>query len=121
MTRTLGKMTTLALAFCGYTSVVAGCNGRGGAYAPSQESRDTTGTLSVGLQLAGGSSINSASYTITGPNGFTRTGAIDVSASTKLTAVIGGLPAGTGYQISIAATTTNGATTCGGSAQFNVL
>ena len=35
--------------------------------------------------------------------------------------MIGGLPAGAGYSISIAATTTDGTTTCSGSASFAVI
>jgi hypothetical protein len=120
MTRTVGKMTTLALALCGYTSFT-GCSGRDHANAPALESQDGTGTLSFDLQLAGGQTINSASYSISGPAGFTKTGTIDLSASTKLTATIGGLPAGTGYQITLSATTTDGSLSCGGSATFAVM
>ena len=94
---------------------------RDGANQPSIESRESTGAVNFALQLPDGRSVQSASYTITGPNGFTKTGTIDLSASTKLTATIGGLPAGTGYQITISATTTDGSTSCGGSATFDVL
>jgi len=120
MKRTAWKMTTLALAFCGYTSF-AGCGAGQTSNAPSVESHDGTGSISLALQVAGGSSINSASYSITGPNGFTKTGVIDVSSSSKLTAVLSGLPAGAGFQITISAASTDGALTCGGSASFAVM
>jgi hypothetical protein len=120
MNRTGWKMTTMALAFCGYTSL-GGCSGRPGTNASSIESRDSTGTVTLALQVAGGGTVQSASYTITGPKGFTKTGTVNLSTSSMLTATIGGLPAGTGYQITISAITTDGSTSCGGSATFAVM
>ncbi len=119
MARRVMKMRTLALAFCGYTSLT-GCSGVPGTTAPESNS-ESTGTVGLALQLAGGQTINSATYTIVGPNGFSKTGALDLSAATKLSATIGGLPAGTGYSITLNATTVDGSTTCAGSASFNVV
>jgi hypothetical protein len=119
MNRTVLKMTTLALAFCGYASLsVMGCNGRPGP--TTMEGSDSTGTIVFELRLPDGRQINSARFTITGPNGFTKSGTINVSQSNTLTATIGGLPAGMGFQISITAMTTDGSITCGGSATFAV-
>jgi hypothetical protein len=112
----LNKMTMLALGIGGVGSIL-GCNDSGGAL----ESDDSTGEVGIALQLPSGTIIQSASYSITGPLGFARTGLIDVSASTKLTALIGGIPAGKGYQVSLKATTTDGNTSCSGSASFDVL
>ena len=117
MARRVLKMRTLALAFCGYTSLTA-CSGVQGTPAP--ESNESSGTADFALQLAGGQTVNSASYTIVGPNGFTKAGTIDLSSATKLSATIGGLPAGSGYSINLTANTTDGSLTCGGSASFNV-
>src|SRR5262249_50472703 len=72
-------------------------------------------------QLPGGATLKTVSYTITGPKGFVKTGSVDVSASTKLTALISGIPAGAGYLITLNATTTDGTTACAGSASFDVL
>jgi hypothetical protein len=119
MRRTGWKMTTLALAFCGYTALT-GCSSRQGANLPVAESSEADGTVSVALQLVDGRVIQTASYSITGPAGFTKSGTIDVSQSTTLTATIGGLPAGTGFQITISANTTDGSASCGGSATFAV-
>jgi hypothetical protein len=118
--KTGSSMTRLALAFGGFAAI-AGCNVGTGANAPSVTSQDATGQVSLALQLAGGATIQSASYTITGPNAFSRTGSIDLSSSSTLTATIGGLPAGTGYQISLSATTSDGKGTCLGSASFDVI
>jgi hypothetical protein len=119
MIRPFGKMTMLAVALCGYTAM-AGCNGGGRAGSRSHE-RETTGAVSLSLQLADGRSINTAGYTITGPNGYAKTGTIDVSSSTKLTATIVGIPAGAGYKINITASTADGTVSCAGSATFDVM
>jgi phospholipase C len=74
---------------------------------------------SVGIIIVASESISSFSYTITGPGGSTRTGTFDVSKSSTLSALIGGLPAGTGYTISVTGTSSAG-TTCSGSAPFSV-
>jgi hypothetical protein len=118
MARTIFKMRTLALAFCGYTCLT-GCGTSPGSH--SQESSEASGTIGLALQLASGATINSATYTIVGPNGFSKTGNIELSAATKLSTTIGGIPAGNGFTITLSATTTDGSTSCGGSASFNVV
>ena len=64
--------------------------------------------------------INTVSYAITGPTASRSRGGINVTNSATLSAVIGGLPAGNGYTITLTATGTDGTTNCGGSAMFNV-
>src|SRR5205814_5787353 len=76
------------------------------------------GSVDVAL-VVGGVTLNSVSYTINGPNSFTTSGTINVASSATLTAVIGGIPAGNGYTITMSATGIDG-TSCGGSATFNV-
>src|SRR5205085_12285392 len=106
---------------CGVTSL-AGCGSQSdGPSSRSPESQESVGSVGLELQVAAGATINSASYTITGPNGFSKTGTIDVSATTKLTATIGGLPAGAGYSITLSATSTDGSTGCTGSGAFTVV
>jgi hypothetical protein len=118
--RTVDKMMMLALGVCGLTSV-AGCSSQSdGPEAPPPATQESTGTANFELQLADGRSILSATYTITGPNGFFKTGSINLTSSTKLTAIIGGLPAGAGYQIALSASTSDGSASCAGSASFAV-
>jgi len=76
---------------------------------------------SVGLSLqASGVSLNSVSYTIVG-SGFSKSGTLDVSNSTLISAVIGGIPAGNGYSITLNASDAGSSgTTCTGSASFSV-
>src|SRR6185369_12950769 len=93
------SMTLAAIALLGGASAawVGGC-----AVDPSEPAAvDQTGSVGLQLQLAFGMTLNTVSYTITGPAGFTRAGTVDVSNSSTLSVVIGGIPFGTGYQISL--------------------
>jgi len=114
------KLSILALGFCGITAIVGCGDQNSGTSAPASANEESSGEINLALQLANGSTLNSATYTIVGPNNFTKSGSIDLTAATKLSATIGGLPAGTGYTITINATTTDASATCGGSATFNV-
>ena len=79
----------------------------------------STGSVDIAL-VQGGVTINTVSYQITGPNSYSKTGTFDVSNSTTLSGIIGGIPAGNGFTINLSATGADGRTTCGGSATFNV-
>jgi 5'-nucleotidase len=108
--------STLALAL---SFAATGCGNE--APAPhSERAAETAGDISLGLQLAPGATLASVSYTITGPAAFTKSGAIDVSKSNKIAANIAGLPAGSGYSITLSATSVEGGTACSGSAGFSV-
>jgi hypothetical protein len=77
---------------------------------------------SVALVVGGtpGFTINSFSYSLTGPT--TRMGAIDVTNSATVSTLIGGITAGSGYSISLTGTSTDGSATCSGSsAPFTVV
>jgi type IV pilus assembly protein PilA len=87
---------------------------------PNAANDDGRGFVSASLDLAPGISVLTASYTIMGPGGFLKTGTIDLSNSSTLTFVVGGLPAGPGYAISVNATSADGGTTCGGAGTFDV-
>ncbi|HEY7370785.1 MAG TPA: hypothetical protein VIF57_01310 [Polyangia bacterium] len=104
----------MALALSSSTFII-GC----GRNTTPIENRDSTGTVAFDLRLPDGRQVNSASYTITGPNGFNKTGTINVSNSNTLSATIGGLPAGS-LQITITAMTVDGSLSCGGSQTFTV-
>ena len=82
----LEKMTMLALGTCGVVSITA-CGDNGASQ--SMESPAQTGEIGLSLELPNGTLILSASYTITGPMGFVKTGTIDASASTTLSVQIG--------------------------------
>jgi hypothetical protein len=86
-----------------------------------EELADETGG-SVGLQLRlGDVTLASVSYVITG-NGFVKNGTIDVSKSRTISSTIGGIPAGTGYSLTLSATdATDSRILCNASASFNVV
>jgi len=75
---------------------------------------------SLDLTLSSGATLTSVNYTIIGPASYSKTGALDVSNSTTISGLIGGIPAGTGYAITLSASTADASLTCGGSATFNV-
>lgn len=88
---------------------------------PTQPATGDTGTVGVALQVAPGITIDSVSYGLTGPNGFSQSGTIDVTMSPTVSALLGGIPAGSGYGITLNGVSTDGSTTCSGaSALFAV-
>ena len=100
-------------------AVPLGCGSHEGATAGVGQD-GATGDLGLAFSLAPGQTINSVAYTIIGPNGFTKSGLIDVSTSPSIAATIAALPVGTGFAITLSATTADGATTCAGSASFAI-
>ncbi|HLK91496.1 MAG TPA: metallophosphoesterase [Polyangia bacterium] len=80
----------------------------------------TAGAGSVALVLSGGAGVvNAFSYSITGPNSYS--GSINVANSATVSALIGGIAAGSGYALSITGASTDGKTSCAGaSASFSV-
>lgn len=127
--RSLDSLTFVVVA--GALAALCGCSSRMGQddHSPSgvgtsDPGRSTadTGTVGVALQVASGININSVSYTLTGPNSFTQSGTIDVSMSSTVSALLGGIPAGGGYAITLSGVSTDGSTTCSGeSAPFSIL
>jgi hypothetical protein len=117
----LSRVSILALTGVGACAGVLGCSSNDSANTTTTNPSDgQAGEIGLSLNVGGGVIINSASYTIVGPNGFSKTGSIDLSAATAFSATIGGIPAGNGYSISLSATAADGTTTCAGSATFNV-
>jgi hypothetical protein len=86
----------------------------------SSHDGESSDSVQMDLDIAPGVKINGASYAITGPGGFSRSGTVNVSQSTKLSVIVGGLPTGSGFTITITATSVDGGTTCAGSATFDV-
>jgi len=79
------------------------------------------GSVGLSLTTTGGTTITAASYVITGPQGFAKSGTINVAQSSVLSATVGGLPVGSGYSITLTATSTDAQTNCAGSATFDVV
>jgi hypothetical protein len=111
----LNMRVALTLLIFAASAAGAGCTGK-----PQPSSGSTEGSVGLALTLAPGITILSASYSISNPNGFSTTGTVDVSNSNTLSFVVGALPAGTGYSIEVDATSSDGGTTCMGTASFAV-
>jgi arylsulfatase A-like enzyme len=112
----LGKIPLVCLMALGVSASLHGCAseplGNGGV--------EDTGSLGLNLQAAPGVTLNAVTYSITG-NGFTKSGTIDVSGSSTISGTIGGIPAGSGYTITLTATSAEGSASFTGSAKFNVV
>ena len=126
--------SVLLAAVAGSTSLAmteVGCSSRtgspetaggSGASLPSAAATDNTGSVGLQLQLPGGVGVNTASWTITGPNGAStvvQSGSVNVQNSQSISFLVGGIPAASGYTITLNATATDGVTTCVGSGTFS--
>lgn len=79
-----------------------------------------SGSIGVALQIAPGIVLDSVSYQLTGPGSYLRTGTVNVAGSTVVATTIGGIPVGTGYAITLTATSKDGGTHCMGAGTFAV-
>ena len=120
------KATLIAVASLLSSAGVMGCSTSKLDSAKSQEERQTKGTLDLSLELAPGYVINTITYQITGPSlppTGPWSGTINVSdADSTASALIGGLPAGSGYTVTLTANTigTPSVPCAGTSAAFSI-
>jgi hypothetical protein len=117
---TLGLLTAVTLTSA--ATLLVGCSSQPiddptGSTAPNEH----TGSIGLALQAAPGFAINTVSYAITGPKGFSKAGTIDVSNSTKISALIGPLPVGKGFSVTLSADAVGGVGSCTGSASFDIV
>lgn len=116
----LGKVTFVALTGLVAAATTVGCSGEptGSGRSASSIGDKETGTVGLAIQVAPGIIVNTVHYTVTG-NGQNISGDIDVSDPNSTVSVQVGLPAGTGYQVTMTATSTLNVH-CGGNATFNI-
>ncbi len=91
---------------------------------PSAPQGDGVGSIGMKLTLPGGGSIQTIGWTITGPSGAStvvKTGVANVQNSEVIRFLVGDLPVGTNFNISLSGTSADGSVTCAGSAQFDVM
>jgi phospholipase C len=84
---------------------------------------DGTGSVGMTLTLPGGEQLSSVTWTVTGPNGAStvvQTGTVNVGNSNTISFLVGGIPSGSNYLISLSGTSTDGTVTCSGSASFTI-
>jgi hypothetical protein len=97
--------------------LAAGCLSGGGG---SSAGKQAGGSVQIAL-VAGGATINTVNYTITGPSSFSQSGSIDVSHSSTISAILGPFAAGGPYAITLTGASTDGSETCAGSGTFNIV
>jgi hypothetical protein len=111
---TLSPKTLLPILAVTGLSALVGCGSQ-----PS-DIAGPSGAVALVVHGTPGITINSFTYSLTGPS--TLSGTIDVSSSSTVSTLIGGVGAGTGYSISLTGSSTDGTATCSGSsAAFNVV
>src|SRR5262249_8349380 len=118
MKRKLSRIAVIGLGAAGVA--IAGCSGAGIA---SRSTNEDVGSVGMHLMLGNGSTVNEIHYTLTGPNGVSRTDTADVSSKNIVDFVITNLPPGAGYSITLDASATDpgDTTTChGASGMFSV-
>jgi hypothetical protein len=102
--------------------LAAGCVGSPAASppAPPSETNEELGSFTVALTVGSGYRFNTATYELSG-NGFQKTGSIDVTSSTQVATVVGGIPFGAGYLLKLTAQDLDRKLTpCTGTATFDV-
>jgi hypothetical protein len=96
--------------------LAAGCTSGGSG---STAGNQAGGSVEIAL-VAGGATLTTINYTITGPASFTQSGTIDVSHSNTISALLGPFAAGGPYTITLAGTSTDGSESCAGSGTFSI-
>ncbi len=82
---------------------------------------DPTGSASMAINLPNGATILAVNYTISGNSITPINGVVNVSnAGSTVSFLVNGIPQGTGYTVALTAVSTDGATTCTGTANFDI-
>src|SRR5262249_17440747 len=107
----------LALALAVVTAGGMGCSSEAGSAEPSPSSggEEQGGSATMELRIGRTTQINKVNFTLTGPNGFSRTGSIDVKNDREAQGSIPNVPVGMPYTLSVNASSTDGNVTCTGS------
>ena len=114
------KYLALNLAAAAALAALAGCGESSSSGNGGVASNTDVGNVGLALQLTPGVVVKSFDYAISGPKSYT--GTIDVSSSTKVSTIIGGITAGAGYSLTLTGMSADGQTTCAGaSALFAVM
>ncbi len=113
---------TALLAILALGSVGLGCSNLASDIDTANNGAENLGSVHFALSLAqSGVTISTASYAISGPASYTRSGTLSAVAGTgPLSGLLGGIPAGKGYIITLNGAAADGSATCQGSASFDV-
>ncbi len=118
-------------------AVQAGCSSTKESEAPAEPAavnqspslqvptnEDNTGTVGMQLTLPGGEEVDSVAWVVTAPGAdggsiVVQTGTVSLQNSETVSFLIGGIPAGAAYTITLSGASADGTATCVGSAQFD--
>jgi len=78
------------------------------------------GSVGQGLQVTPDASVSTATYAVSGPNGFASAGIVLVGDSADVPVTLSHLPVGEGYELDLSGTASDGITVCEGSTIFDV-
>jgi hypothetical protein len=92
-------------------SMTVGCSG---------EAPEITNSIQLQLDFGDGVTLTSVNYTLTGPRGFTRVGALPVGDQPSVTTTFNNLPSGTGYSLTVIGSASDDMDNCTGQATFDV-
>ena len=120
MIRTQFRTTLIFMAAAG-SAALAGCSLDSRPLGQDEEAHaeDNFGEAGFKLTLPGGAQLNSVTYVVTGPAGFSKSGAVDLFKSNSIALSLS-LPQGGPYTITLNGTSADGGTKCSGSASFSV-
>jgi hypothetical protein len=117
-TCTACRLCLIALAAVGAATCVPGLDDDGSGDPPLT----TPGAIDLALTMAPGIEVGTVGYEIKGNGIAPRSGSIDVTdPRATISVVVGALPAGAGYQVTLSATTADKRTTCKGTAPFSIV
>lgn len=92
----------------------------GEAPAAGKSEREVAGSIGLALQVSPGNTVSTATYTISGSDGYESAGTVAVGDSPDVPVVVQHLPNGIGYEMDVTGTASDGVTTCQGTATFDV-
>ncbi len=110
----MSRINVLAALLIAVLMTTLGCSN-------DNQANEETGSLNLALELPDGSAITNVHYSITGNGVVPIEGDISVAApGATASAFVAGIPAGTGYTVTLTATADDGAT-CSGSSDFDIV
>jgi hypothetical protein len=92
--------------------------------ASGSSSLELTGEIGMQVTLPSGVQLNSVRWAITGPNRASvavQAGTVDVRNSEAIRFLVGSIPVGTDFDVSLSGTSPDGSVTCAGSALFDIV
>ena len=75
---------------------------------------EDTGTIGLSVVVGPNATLYSATYTLTGPNAYSRSVMVSIGDTNRLATLIGSIPPGDGYVVSVSGVANDGVSMCTG-------